>query len=118
MKKVILAFALFVSVAGVTTANTPANSSTATAVTSARELANALLLNEAQYVKVKTLEGVRIEEVKAAQASLTGDALTASLAVIQEKFNNALLLVLNPSQQKAFEALKSGQGVPAIAQGK
>ncbi|MBC3541009.1 hypothetical protein H7U12_15045 [Rufibacter sp. H-1] len=87
---------------GVSMADTPQ-----TATVTAREIANALQLNEAQYLKIRLLEQGRMKEVKEPQADV---------AAINKKYTAALLEVLSAEQKVAFQAFAKANPSMQIAQ--
>ncbi|WP_207431886.1 hypothetical protein [Sabulibacter ruber] len=91
MKKSVLALALFFSFAGVSLADNTPN-----ATNNARQLANALKLNEAQYLQIRNLEKARLAEL----GKTNSDA-----KAINDKFTVALLEVLSKDQQEAYKSL-------------
>ncbi|QHL89251.1 hypothetical protein GU926_18155 [Nibribacter ruber] len=107
MKKLALAFVLLLTVASTSNAGTVASATSVTAGTLARELANFLQLNELQYLKIKGFESVKLEAIKTAETSLTGDALAKQLVAIESTFAASVLEILTPAQQKAFVGMKS-----------
>ncbi|MFC6999005.1 hypothetical protein [Rufibacter roseus] len=100
MKTLVLAFALALSFAGISVAGSTSNSNAAAATASARQIANALELNEAMYLKVRILELNRIEALQQGAADVD---------VINENYTVALLQMLTPTQQKAYRALTGTQ---------
>ena len=104
MKTTLLTLALSFSLVGVSIADTVPSSSAV-----AREIANALQLNEAAYLKIYRLENARREEVKKNKADEVA---------INEKFTAAILELLSPQQQKAYIAFSKENPIPQIAQTK
>ncbi|MGV3539432.1 MAG: hypothetical protein ACO1OQ_06445 [Rufibacter sp.] len=113
MKNAIIAFALLFTVAGSSLAN--GTSTTTSVVSTAREIANALEVNEGVYLKIKGFEKTRQAEMTIAKAALTGEALTLRVSEINAAFSNAVLQVLTPAQQKMFVALAGGQIAQTLA---
>ncbi|GGK86512.1 hypothetical protein ACD591_18115 [Rufibacter glacialis] len=104
IKSTLLALVLSFSLLGVSTAQTTPSASAV-----AREIANALKLNEAEYLKVTKLENARREELKRDKSNE---------AAINEKFTAALLQTLNADQQKAFHAFVKENPISQLAKTK
>jgi hypothetical protein len=107
MKSLVLALVVTLSVASSSFAGTTVAASEITAGTLARELANTLQLNELQYLKIKGLETQKLDAIKNAETTLTGDALAKQLVTIETSFSTAVLEILTPNQQKAYLGMKS-----------
>ena len=104
MKTTLLTLALSFSLVGVSLADTVPSTSAV-----AREISNALQLNEAAYLKVYKLEKARREEVKKNKA----DEVT-----INEKFTASVMELLTTDQQQAFIAFSKEHPMLQIAQTK
>ncbi|WP_181303998.1 hypothetical protein [Rufibacter sp. XAAS-G3-1] len=104
MKKYILALALSFSFVSISVADT-----TPTPTETARGIVNALQLNEAQYLRIKNLITVRMEELRSGKTEVTA---------VDEKFTAALLQLLNAEQQKTYQAFVKAHPLPQIAQAK
>lgn len=115
MKNLILSIALLFSVASVSATEVSTDSTNTVATASARAIANALQLNEAQYMKVRSLEKAKIDEQRIAQATLSGVELETKVAFITDKFTTALMQVLTCTQQKAYLMLPHTQPAQQMA---
>ncbi|AMM51801.1 hypothetical protein TH61_12285 [Rufibacter sp. DG15C] len=105
MKSLVLALVVTLSVASSSLAGTSASVNSAGAL--ARELANTLQLNEMQYLKIKGFETKKLEAIKEAETTMTGEALAKHLILIETSFSASVVEVLTPSQQKAYLGMKS-----------
>ncbi|WP_210465848.1 hypothetical protein [Rufibacter roseolus] len=103
MKKIYATLLLTFTLLGSTVAGTMPS----TASNTARDIANALNLNEYHYLKIRNLELSRIQEVSAPNADV---------AAINKKYAAALLEVLGTNKQKAFEAFGKDHPSVQIAQ--
>ncbi|ALJ00002.1 hypothetical protein [Rufibacter tibetensis] len=104
IKSTLLTIVLSFSLLGVSLADTVPSSSAV-----AREIANALQLNEAEYLKIHKLEKARREEVRKNKAEEEA---------INEKYMAAVMDLLTADQKKAYIAFSKEHPMPQIAQTK
>jgi hypothetical protein len=94
----------------------PDPGSTATALT--REMSNRLQLNEGQYVKLHSINRMRLQQQQEIERTTTKDASarTAQLAELQEQYEQECARILTPSQLSQLQ--QQDQAQPSVSSGR